>query len=279
MYTEPYHSKKFVHAYAFTVGATQSLRSCLVGMPALFHAALVAGGCAALVFAVTYQRRHRKSYIFFYGSCISSESRARTGLTGRCLPCTVTGFKRTWSASVDLRAHNIVSNEAILGVTAVSVQPSAPTTRCNGVIVEVPSSELPRFDEREAGYERNPLAREAVVVLASEAGGEEALPADAACWIYVHPPGTPTAAAPVLQTYLDVMLLGCTEYGSSFAEEFVSTTTGWGDVPGAYIDDREAPGYVRASAAAAKKAALWDAMLLKLAPQALMSRVKGPSAP
>ena len=50
--------------------------------------------------------------------------------------------------------------------------------------------------------------------------------------------GAPTAAAPVLQSYLDVMLLGCTEYGDAFAEEFLQTTSGWGAEAGAFIDDR-----------------------------------------
>jgi hypothetical protein len=218
----------------------------------------------------------KSAFIFFYGSCISSESRARTGLTGLCLPCSAAGFERTWSATVDLRTHNIVHNKNIVGVTAVSVQPSGPTARCNGVIVAVPASELPLFDEREAGYERMRLLREAVSVYATDLGGEEALPVDAECWIYVHPAGAPTAAAPVLQTYLDVMLLGCTEYGDAFAEEFLQTTSGWGTEGGAFIDDRAAPGYVRASEAAGQQAAKWDAMLAALAPAALETRAEGP---
>jgi hypothetical protein len=251
--------------------------------------AAVVASCITLALTIAFYRRRSPgnaamprrqaaatSHIFFYGSCISSESRARTGLTGRCLPCTVAGFRRTWSASVDLRAQNIVANESILGVTAVSVQPSAPTTRCTGVVVEVPNSELPSFDEREAGYERIRLDRKAVAILATDAGGEDALPPDAVCWIYAHPPGAPTAAAPVLQSYLDVMLLGCAEYGDEFAEEFLRTTTGWGAELGAFIDDRDAPGYVRASVAARASAAKWDGMLMQLAPAALKARVKGP---
>ena len=69
-----------------------------------------------------------------------------------------------------------------------------------------------------------------------------------------------------------------TEYSDAFAEEFVQTTTGWGSEPGAYIDDRHAPGYVRSSEAAAAQAAKWDGMLQRLAPAALAARVKGPAA-
>lgn len=217
----------------------------------------------------------RSAFIFFYGSCISSESRSRTGLSGLCLPCTVTGFQRSWSATVDLRKENIVHHPKIVGCTAVSVQ-AASASKCNGVIVAVPASEMPRFDEREAGYDRKRIPREALSVLATSAGGEAALPADAECWIYVAPPGAPTAAAPVLQSYLDVMLLGCTEYGDAFAEEFLQTTSGWGAEAGAFIDDRAAPGYVRASEAAAKLADQWDEMIKRLAPEALAARVKGP---
>ena len=32
---------------------------------------------------------------------------------------------------------------------------------------------------------------------------------------------------PILQTYIDVCLTGCLEYGEDFAKEFILTTFGW----------------------------------------------------
>lgn len=187
--------------------------------------------------------------------------------------CKVKGFERTWSASVDLKANNIVHNPKITGVTAVSVQ-AKEGAECNGVVVKIDPRELPAFDKREAGYERTRLQPHAIVLHSRE--DRASFPVETAqCWLYVHPPGAPTAAFPVLQSYLDVMLLGCEEYGEEFAEEFLSTTTGWGaGDTSAFLDDRKAPGYLRASVEAAAKAAHWDDLLRRLAPAALESRVE-----
>ena len=108
------------------------------------------------------------TFVFFYGSCISSESRARTGLSGLCLPCTVSGFVRTWSASIDLTKHSaMLVNTKVTGITAVSAQASAGGV-CNGVIVQIDPSELPRFDEREAGYDQRSLPASAIKLLRPE---------------------------------------------------------------------------------------------------------------
>lgn len=213
------------------------------------------------------------TFVFFYGSCISSESRARTGLSGLCLPCTVSGFVRTWSASIDLTKHSaMLVNPKVTGITAVSAQASAGGV-CNGVIVQIDPSELPRFDEREAGYDRRSLPASAIKLLRPEQDAASFPVETAQLWIYVHPEGSPTAAFPVPQTYLDVMLLGCCEYSEAFAEEFIRTTTGWGAEPSSFIDDRATPAYVRASDEAKARAEDWDAMLQKHAPDALAARV------
>ena len=218
----------------------------------------------------------RPTYIFFYGSCISAESRARTGLSGTCLPCSVLGFERTWSATVDLAKLNCVTNPAVKAVTAVSAQ-AKPDARCNGVIVEVPEAELSAFDTREVGYARTPIAPELVKIDAPRClalGLPISLPENAQVFIYIHPEGAPTAAAPVIQSYLDVMLLGCSEYGEAFATDFLRTTKGWGKERGAFVDDRALPAYVRASEAAAARAARWDELLKAECPEALGARVK-----
>jgi hypothetical protein len=62
-------------------------------------------------------------------------------------------------------------------------------------------------------------------------------------WLYTATePGFPSEDCPIAQSYVDVVLTGCLEFGESFAAEFVRTTTHWA-YP--WIDDRSAPRYVR----------------------------------
>ena len=160
-------------------------------------------------------------------------------------------------------------NPKVTGITAVSAQASAGGV-CNGVIVQIDPSELPRFDEREAGHDRRSLPASALLFAEQDAAS---FPVETAqLWIYVHPEGSPTAAFPVPQTYLDVMLLGCCEYSEAFAEEFIRPRPG-GLEPSSFIDDCATPAYVRASDEAKARAEDWDAMPQKHAPDALAARV------
>lgn len=239
---------------------------------------MATGGAAMLASRISSSEpeRNAPTFIFFYGSCISAESRDRTGLSGLCLPCNVHGFERTWSATVDLEALKAVTNPAVKAVTAVSAQPK-PGAHCNGVIVQVPEAELPAFDKREAGYVRTPIAPDDVAIdaeLCRRMGlPSSTLPEGASVFIYVHPEGSPTAKAPVIQSYLDVMLLGCLEYGEAFAVEFLRTTHSWGAERGAFVNDRVLPAYVRASKAAAANAKRWDELLARECPAAMRTRV------
>ena len=52
------------------------------------------------------------------------------------------------------------------------------------------------------------------------------------------------------------------------------TTKGWGKEEGSFVDDRALPAYVRASEAAAARAARWDELLKAECPEALGARVK-----
>ena len=48
-------------------------------------------------------------------------------------------------------------------------------------------------------------------------------------------PGPPDIDFPILQTYIDVCLTGCLEFGEDFAEEFLETTFAWNQF---WINDR-----------------------------------------
>jgi len=159
-------------------------------------------------------------------------------------------------------------------------------------LIEIVVADLHKYDARELGYERvrvEPLAR---VLLPCGGDPCELLGQGAAVWCYASPPPPAAAAAavatgvaagadgsmpgpvwpvpdasfPVIQSYLDVILHGCwTVGGEDFARNFLLTTHGWGAARGSFLDDREKPGYIRSSPAAASHAERWDALLSQAA--------------
>jgi hypothetical protein len=191
-------------------------------------------------------------YLFGYGSLINAESRARTGDSGQALPVRVAGLQRGWNFAVRSR-----------GLTAVGVTWQSQA-QCNGVLVAVSASELPKFDARERGYERLPVPPQAVTVLSDAAVPVGNL------WVYAVPrPQPASTACPIVQSYVDIILLGCLDLGQGFAHEFIDTTSGW-EAP--WVDDRQQPAYQRAMAHVSEADTI-DALLQHALPQAFQGRV------
>jgi len=141
------------------------------------------------------------------------------------MPVRVRGWKRAW---------NFVLRRA--GMCALGVS-RARAAVSNGVLVHVSLEELPKFDAREGGYKRRRLDPKVCTPL-----GGDRIPADD-LWIYVPTKrGMPTNEAPIVQSYVDVVLQGCLTISSAFADEFVQTTDLWDT---ARLDDRKAPRYAR----------------------------------
>ncbi len=164
-------------------------------------------------------------YVFGYGSLINAESRARTGRSGATIPVRVHGFQRSW---------NVVDRAARLTFLGIVRREESVT---NGILVTIPSADLPRFDQREAGYTRIQIDPAHVVGLEGEPVSQETI------WIYIpNEPGRPSTDYPIAQSYVDVVLAGCLEVSEPFAAEFVRTTTNWD----CRIDDRATPRYARA---------------------------------
>jgi cation transport regulator ChaC len=196
----------------------------------------------------------KQHYIFGYGSLINSSSRRITGIAGTSLAVRVTGLERTWVGwkGTNMRA---VAARPILGA------------RCNGVLFEVPESELDKFDERETHYVRTQLDLSQVNYLHSD----QALGTNSTVWVYLynhHNQGL--HAAPIVQSYLDVILLGCQEVEPTFAQEFIEHTLNWN----VWHDDRLQPVYARAQAHA--EAVQLDRLLAQLLPQAFSQRCLAP---
>lgn len=166
-------------------------------------------------------------YIFGYGSLINYHSRQRTGATGESFPVKIYGLERNWGFRVD----------EDLKTTALAVQKASGDCWVNGTVFMVDENALSEFDAREEGYERIELGWDAVELLSprGSVGGR--------LWVYVNQvPELPTEEFPIYQSYLDVVMAGCLEYGEVFARDFLNSTIGWQCI----LDDREEPLYLRA---------------------------------
>lgn len=150
-----------------------------------------------------------KNYLFGYGSLISTLSRETTAKTGKAKPARVSGWQRAWNY------HNSERNRNVLGVS------KKKEAFCNGVIFPVQENELSAFDKRESGYERVEIDSSQIKVLLGKL-----LPGK--FWIYMpKKPQPPTKESPLPQSYLDLVITGCLEWGEKFAEEFIKATKQW----------------------------------------------------
>ena len=164
--------------------------------------------------------------VFAYGTLINRRSRRKTGASGEALPVRLRGWQRAWNKRVESSFMTVLGVRRQAGAT------------CNGVVFSVEDADLESFDAREAGYRREPITGSDLAPIGDHA------PRIEGAWVYVpEDPCSPTQEFPIAQSYLDVCLGGCLDFGREFALEFVRTTEGW---DGPRIDDRSAPRYSRA---------------------------------
>jgi hypothetical protein len=135
---------------------------------------------------------------------------------------------------------------------------------CNGVIVKVSPEELLKFDEREDVYHRQKLP-----ISSFSFSGKNTL-LEGNVWIYLtDEPKIPSSHDPIVQSYVDVILTGCLDFGESFAKEFIEQTQGW-SYP--WLDDRESPRYIRALKENSRKEKI-DAILKQTIPEEFKERI------
>ena len=176
------------------------------------------------------------AYVFGYGSLIEKESRIRTNPEAvDARPARVTGYQRGWFHQF---ANNVGSTCTYLGAIE---KPGATT---NGVIYHV--NDFEKTKERETGYTATPVPAGKIEML------DGAGPWDPAkvVYIFISNPadisktGAPTAAIPMVQSYVDICINGCLEieaqYSSArgFVQEFIRTATGWNAY---WVNDRIYP--------------------------------------
>lgn len=185
--------------------------------------------------------------MFGFGSLINAKSRLSSDPNALCaIPVRIhedVGFERCWNFQHPL-AHLTA-----LGLRRVRAGQKGRSI--NGVCTPIVASagkkdaQLPQeVLDREVGYTPVPIESKHVTALSWLR-----LPKDSFVWIFVPNgvgedarPGEGLSMAsrshPILQSYVDVCVLGCLDYGRAFAVEFIRTTIGW-DRP--WLNDRKVP--------------------------------------
>ncbi len=179
------------------------------------------------------------NFIFGFGSIVNDESRKSTvPEAGDAIPIRISkdfGYKRVW---------NFQSSSAKLTALGL-VKVDNPNDRItiNGIIYPVQGDDMSKFDAREEGYTRIEIPISYV-----ESYNWQKLPQHKiSVWIYVpngknNVPGTdlapPDKYYPILQTYLDIVIIGCLKYGINYAVEFLYTTGWWNKY---WLNDRQVP--------------------------------------
>lgn len=169
---------------------------------------------------------------FGYGSLVNRATHDYPGAR----PARLTGWRRVWLWTPARE------------LAFLSVEP-APGVSIDGLLAEVPGGDWAALDLREAAYARHPVT-------------VDALPGQRAVQVYAVPQTGQGQPAPILLSYLDVVVQGfAREWGLDGVARFFATTTGW---QGGVIDDRAAPRYPRAQVLTGAEHALTDAGLAKL---------------
>lgn len=167
-----------------------------------------------------------KQYVFGYGSLICTRARPEITLhSDKTIPVRLSGYHRFWNG------------DSLSKYAVVAVEKRSDGT-CNGILIEINESDLPALDARESCYERVSISQSELTPL----GSDEVPQGD--IWVYKSKRKVPIySGSPLIQSYIDVILTGCLEYGHEFATEFLQTTSGWSE---SWLNDREQPKYSRA---------------------------------
>uniref|UniRef100_A0A0G4GNQ5 Uncharacterized protein n=1 Tax=Chromera velia CCMP2878 TaxID=1169474 RepID=A0A0G4GNQ5_9ALVE len=196
-----------------------------------------------------------KNFLIGFGSIINTQSRKSSDPDA--IQAAACRIKAEWGYVREWNFQSPTAQICALGLR--KTRPGERGATINGVIFPA-SDDLTEFDKREAGYARIEVPRHCVEVLSWHV-----LPNDARVFVYVpyapsvvekygtdpttglakcsgatapegldwdtEGPGMglkpPSVQFPILQTYVDVVLKGCLEWGEAFAVEFIETTFLW----------------------------------------------------
>ncbi|MBU1016325.1 gamma-glutamylcyclotransferase [Patescibacteria group bacterium] len=164
-------------------------------------------------------------YIFSYGSLAHKEVAGISGRTLDFLPAVLKGFKRNF---------RVLAKSS--GFAAAGIEEDRES-EILGMMVQVPESELPKFDERESLYDRIEIRKQQLNLLSGEPVPEGHY------YLYVPKnPQPPTEQIPLAQSYIDVMLAPFIILNPNWAITLVKTM---GDLDKPWVNDRKMPMYSR----------------------------------
>ncbi|MDF2762537.1 MAG: gamma-glutamylcyclotransferase [Thermomicrobiales bacterium] len=165
-------------------------------------------------------------FILGYGSLINSSSRNATASQPiAAIPVRLSasfGYVRGWT----IRSP---SGFTALGLRRRGADESGQSI--NGVLYPVEGNDMAAFDAREEGYQRVEVPLDQI-----QAMSWQRLPEHGKIWVYIpvvpgQEPGVglplPSAAYPILQSYLDLVIEGGLEFGADYAREIVASTVDW----------------------------------------------------
>lgn len=184
-------------------------------------------------------------FFFGYGSLVNTATHDYRQLR----PARARGWRRAWRHTP---------------LRPVSFLTAVPDADCiiDGVIAAGPGADWLALDEREHAYDR--------VAAAHQIDHDHPHPLDIA--IYAIPPdrhGPPSAASPILMSYLDCVLQGYLQrFGPEGVTGFIATTDGW-EAP--ILDDRDSPRYPRHQVLSAQERAMFRDHLTDAGARILMS--------
>ena len=169
-------------------------------------------------------------YIIGYGSLMEETSRQRSiPEATEVVPVRVQGFRRAWIA----KGTAIGLSTTFLGVTKNS------RSAMNAILFPV-DRDMARVDARENGYCRVPVTKSQIDTL------DLSPVPDGEIWLYANKQqnmASPSAAYPIVQSYVDVFITGCLQIGekfqlADFARECIGSTHGWSKQ---WVNDRIYP--------------------------------------
>jgi cation transport regulator ChaC len=164
------------------------------------------------------------SLLFGYGSLLSIRSLERTlGRTydGPFLPCTITGWRRSWDAAMSNDIYFTDTEDGPMypeNILYLNIRRDSGT-RLNGVVFMVDEAELANFDKRESIYDRVEISRELNPIVTN-----------GPAFVYVCKPehqlsevGSPRQGA-IRASYIDIVQTGLSAFDDEFRGAYLAST-------------------------------------------------------
>jgi hypothetical protein len=171
---------------------------------------------------VTIFMRH---WIFSYGPLAHRKVTERTGKTLDRVPAVLRDY---------IRNFRVLFEDSGFAGAGIAEKKGGRTV---GMLVEVPESELPKFDELASYYVRLPLSPSLLSVV------EGSMP-EGNFYLYIPKLAeSPTEASPISQSYLDVILSAYLDIDEALARRVAETMT---DLEYYWLNDRKIPRYPHA---------------------------------